>query len=170
MESLKKKFVLTFNRIWGNRIFPIFSDMGVQLDGFPAVVAHTLVIGSSKVNIRPCICVCKLLNLAHEVVCTRKCSIRCTTDEILQLIPLVTLIHRRSIVWKKLCVSLGLKEQYYTVWIICIWQDNKVTGRKADVLLAAHYAAEAALRLVKPGNEVENEVHSMSNRLKCTTL
>ena len=29
-----------------------------------------------------------------------------------------------------------------------------VTGRKADVMLAAHNAAEAALRLVKPGNEV----------------
>ena len=29
-----------------------------------------------------------------------------------------------------------------------------MTGRKADALLAAHFAAEAALRLVKPGNEV----------------
>lgn len=31
---------------------------------------------------------------------------------------------------------------------------NKVTGRKADVILAAHYASEGALRLLKPGNEV----------------
>ncbi len=31
---------------------------------------------------------------------------------------------------------------------------SKVTGRKADALLAAHLCAEAALRLVKPGNEV----------------
>ena len=31
---------------------------------------------------------------------------------------------------------------------------EKVTGRKADVILAAHYASEAALRLVKPGVEV----------------
>lgn len=31
---------------------------------------------------------------------------------------------------------------------------GKVSGRKADVCLAAHYASEAALRLVKPGNEV----------------
>jgi len=30
-------------------------------------------------------------------------------------------------------------------------KDNKVTGRKADVMMAAHIAAEAALRLVKPG-------------------
>merc|ERR1712048_1172322 len=31
--------------------------------------------------------------------------------------------------------------------------DNPVTGRKADVVMAAHLASEAALRLVKPGNE-----------------
>ena len=33
-------------------------------------------------------------------------------------------------------------------------KDNKVKGRKADALMAAHLASEAALRLVKPGNEV----------------
>lgn len=33
-------------------------------------------------------------------------------------------------------------------------QDNKVTGRKADVIIAAQNAAEIALRLVKAGNEV----------------
>ncbi|CAH1249660.1 proliferation-associated protein 2G4-like [Branchiostoma lanceolatum] len=31
--------------------------------------------------------------------------------------------------------------------------DKPVTGRKADVIQAAHLAAEAALRMVKPGNE-----------------
>ena len=31
---------------------------------------------------------------------------------------------------------------------------NKITGRQADALLAAHYASEAALRLMKPGTEV----------------
>lgn len=31
---------------------------------------------------------------------------------------------------------------------------GEVTGRAADVLLAAHYASEAALRLLRPGNEV----------------
>merc|ERR1712112_252085 len=31
--------------------------------------------------------------------------------------------------------------------------DSPVEGRKADALLAAHLASEAALRLVKPGNE-----------------
>ena len=33
---------------------------------------------------------------------------------------------------------------------------SKTTGRKADAILAAHLCAEAALRLVKPGNEVCN--------------
>ncbi|XP_037078887.1 proliferation-associated protein 2G4-like [Pollicipes pollicipes] len=54
-------------------------DLGSHVDGFPAVVAHSLVVGADK--------------------------------------------------------------------------ENPVTGRKADVLLAAHYAFEAALRLVKPAQE-----------------
>ncbi|CAH8613715.1 unnamed protein product [Schistosoma rodhaini] len=32
-------------------------------------------------------------------------------------------------------------------------QDNKITGRKADVILAAHAAAEAVIRLLRPGVE-----------------
>lgn len=32
--------------------------------------------------------------------------------------------------------------------------ERKVTGRKADAVLAAHYASQAALRLLKPGTEV----------------
>ncbi len=34
------------------------------------------------------------------------------------------------------------------------FQEAPVTGRKADVIKAAHLCAEAALRLVKPGNQV----------------
>lgn len=34
-------------------------------------------------------------------------------------------------------------------------QDTPLTGRKADVIKAAHLCAEAALRLVKPGNQVK---------------
>lgn len=34
--------------------------------------------------------------------------------------------------------------------------DSPVSGRKADALLAAHLASEAALRLVKPGNETHD--------------
>lgn len=36
---------------------------------------------------------------------------------------------------------------------------GEVTGRAADVLLAAHYASEAALRLLKPENEVNWTFH-----------
>lgn len=71
-------------------------DLGVHVDGFIALVAHTLVIGASK--------------------------------------------------------------------------ENKITGRKADVLLAAHYATEAALRLVKPGNsnnDVTDAVNKIADEFKC---
>lgn len=60
-------------------------DLGAHIDGFIAVVAHTVVVGASK--------------------------------------------------------------------------DNKVKGKAADALMAAWLASEAALRLVKPGNEVSNEKH-----------
>jgi len=35
-----------------------------------------------------------------------------------------------------------------------LFQESQVTGRKADVIMAAHNAAEVALRMVKPGAEV----------------
>ena len=41
-----------------------------------------------------------------------------------------------------------------------------VDGRRADALLAAHYAQEAALRLCKPGNEVISLKHYFENVLK----
>lgn len=74
-------------------------DLGAHIDGFSAVVAHTLVIGASK--------------------------------------------------------------------------DNKVDGRKADVVLAAHHAAEAALRLVKPGNEnfrVTDGIQKVTESYKCKPI
>jgi len=49
----------------------------------------------------------------------------------------------------------------------------KITGRKADVLLAAHYASEAALRLVKPGNEstkVTEVVSKIAESFKCKPI
>ena len=63
--------------------------------------------------------------------------------------------------WKTIfiCVKCGVSVSPYSaltlVAIILLsfdlgCQDNKVTGRKADVVMAAHMAAEAALRLVKP--------------------
>lgn len=47
---------------------------------------------------------------------------------------------------------------------------NKVKGRKADVILAAYNAAEAALRLVKPGNQnfaVTDTVTKIGEVYKC---
>merc|ERR550519_3066855 len=40
--------------------------------------------------------------------------------------------------------------------------ENPVVGRKADALLAAHLASEAALRLVKPGNETYEVTETVS--------
>lgn len=38
--------------------------------------------------------------------------------------------------------------------ILGVSASKKVSGKKANVMLAAHYASEAALRLLKAGNEV----------------
>lgn len=48
--------------------------------------------------------------------------------------------------------------------------ESKVTGRKADVILAAHYASQAALRLLKPGNDtyaVTDAVQKVAESFKC---
>lgn len=75
------------------------SDLGAHIDGFIAVVAHTIVVGSTS--------------------------------------------------------------------------ENKVTGRKADVILAAHYASQAALRLLKPGNEtytITDAVQKVAESYKCKPI
>lgn len=49
-------------------------------------------------------------------------------------------------------------------------KENKITGRKADVLLAAYYAAEIAQRLVKPGNNnqmVTDAVSKVAEEFNC---
>jgi len=49
-------------------------------------------------------------------------------------------------------------------------REKKVRGRRADVMLAAHYAAEAALRLTKPGNQnfaVTDTVNKIAECYKC---
>lgn len=74
-------------------------DLGSHIDGFIAVVAHTVVVGSSK--------------------------------------------------------------------------DKKVTGRKADALLAAHLCSEAALRLCRPGNEtytVTDTVQKIAESYECKPI
>ncbi|XP_071443458.1 proliferation-associated protein 2G4 [Hetaerina americana] len=74
-------------------------DLGAHVDGFIAVVAHTIVVGASKTN--------------------------------------------------------------------------KVEGRKADVVMAAHLASQAALRLLKPGNEayaITEAVQKISEAYKCKPM
>ncbi|XP_054161403.1 proliferation-associated protein 2G4-like [Oppia nitens] len=51
--------------------------------------------------------------------------------------------------------------------------DNKVTGRKADVIVAAHMAAEAALRIVRPGSEntaVTDAIQKIADSYKCKPI
>ncbi|CAH2224244.1 proliferation-associated 2G4 [Pelobates cultripes] len=52
-------------------------------------------------------------------------------------------------------------------------KDSPVTGRKADVIKAAHLCAEAALRLVKPGNQnsqVTEAWNKISPSFNCTPI
>ncbi|KAK2159528.1 hypothetical protein LSH36_151g02036 [Paralvinella palmiformis] len=52
-------------------------------------------------------------------------------------------------------------------------KEKKVTGRKADAILAAYYAAEAALRLIKPGNEnytVTEAIQKVAESYKCKPI
>eukprot|EP00064_Thunnus_orientalis_P002182 superscaffoldBa00000153_g2189 len=52
-------------------------------------------------------------------------------------------------------------------------KENPITGRKADVVKAAHLCAEAALRLVKPGNQntqVTEAWNKIAQSFKCTPI
>uniref|UniRef100_A0A8C4EWW4 Proliferation-associated 2G4, a n=1 Tax=Dicentrarchus labrax TaxID=13489 RepID=A0A8C4EWW4_DICLA len=52
-------------------------------------------------------------------------------------------------------------------------KENPITGRKADVMKAAHLCAEAALRLVKPGNQntqVTEAWNKIAQSFKCTPI
>ncbi|TMS19437.1 Proliferation-associated protein 2G4 [Larimichthys crocea] len=52
-------------------------------------------------------------------------------------------------------------------------KENPITGRKADVIKAAHLCAEAALRLVKPGNQntqVTEAWNKIAQSFKCTPI
>lgn len=51
--------------------------------------------------------------------------------------------------------------------------ENKIKGRQADVMLAAHYASEIALRLVQPGNEnnkVTDAVQDAAESFNCKPI
>lgn len=57
--------------------------------------------------------------------------------------------------------------------VVGVSKENKVTGRKADVMMAAHLAFEAALRLVKPGSEnysVTDGVQKVAEAFKCKPI
>jgi len=58
----------------------------------------------------------------------------------------------------------------HTVVVGASKENGKVTGRKADVLLAAHYAAEAALRLIRPAGEnyaVTEAIQKVAESFNC---
>lgn len=55
-------------------------------------------------------------------------------------------------------------------FVIGATKDKKATGRKADVILAAYNAAEAALRLLKPGSnnyQVTEAIDKIAESYKC---
>lgn len=57
--------------------------------------------------------------------------------------------------------------------VIGATKDNKVSGRKADVMLAAHLASEAALRLIKPGSEnnvITEATQKIAESFKCKPI
>ncbi|XP_073679379.1 proliferation-associated protein 2G4b [Garra rufa] len=58
-------------------------------------------------------------------------------------------------------------------FVVGVTKDAPVTGRKADVIKAAHLCAEAALRLVKPGNQnsqVTEAWNKIAQSFKCMAI
>ncbi|XP_036389744.1 proliferation-associated protein 2G4 [Megalops cyprinoides] len=58
-------------------------------------------------------------------------------------------------------------------FVVGATKEAPVTGRKADVIMAAHLCAEAALRLVKPGNQntqVTEAWNKIARSFKCTAI
>ncbi|KAG1961592.1 proliferation-associated protein 2G4b [Pimephales promelas] len=58
-------------------------------------------------------------------------------------------------------------------FVVGATKDNPVTGRKADVIKAAYLCAEAALRLVKPGNQntqVTEAWNKIAQSFKCMAI
>ena len=53
---------------------------------------------------------------------------------------------------------------------VLLFQESPATGKKADVILAAYYAAEAAIRSLKvgtPGQKVADVVQTVTGEFKC---
>ncbi|XP_077582886.1 proliferation-associated protein 2G4-like [Stigmatopora nigra] len=58
-------------------------------------------------------------------------------------------------------------------FVIGVTKEKPLTGRKADVMIAAHMCAEAALRLVKPGNQntqVTEALNKIAKSFKCSPI
>ncbi|KAJ8017033.1 hypothetical protein DPEC_G00013560 [Dallia pectoralis] len=58
-------------------------------------------------------------------------------------------------------------------FVVGVTKNTPLTGRKADVIKAAHLCAEAALRLVKPGNQnsqVTEAWNKIAKSFKCTAI
>ncbi|XP_067096616.1 proliferation-associated protein 2G4-like isoform X1 [Osmerus mordax] len=58
-------------------------------------------------------------------------------------------------------------------FVVGVTKEAPLTGRKADVIKAAHLCAEAALRLVKPGNQnsqVTEAWNKIAKSFKCTPI
>lgn len=58
-------------------------------------------------------------------------------------------------------------------FVVGVAEGTQVTGRKADVIKAAHLCAEAALRLVKPGNQntqVTEAWNKVAHSFNCTPI
>nr|XP_057940985.1 proliferation-associated protein 2G4-like [Doryrhamphus excisus] len=58
-------------------------------------------------------------------------------------------------------------------FVVGVTKDKPLTGRKADVITAAHLCAEAALRLVKPGNQntqVTEAWNKIAKSFKCSPI
>ncbi|XP_051914109.1 proliferation-associated protein 2G4b [Hippocampus zosterae] len=58
-------------------------------------------------------------------------------------------------------------------FVVGVTKEKPLTGRKADVMMAAHLCAEAALRLVKPGNQntqVTEAWNKIAKSFKCSPI
>uniref|UniRef100_A0A4W3HRQ3 Proliferation-associated 2G4 n=1 Tax=Callorhinchus milii TaxID=7868 RepID=A0A4W3HRQ3_CALMI len=70
-------------------------------------------------------------------------------------------------------VDLGVHVDGFIANVAHSFIDKPLTGRKADVIKAAHLCAEAALRLVKPGNQntqVTEAWNKIAQSFKCTPI
>ena len=93
----------------------------------------------------------------------------CTTT----VLPLYNISHRWPldfIVKENDIVKLDLGvhiDGYIAVVAHTVFMSEEKKGKAVDAMLAAHYCAEAALRLVAPGIEVSNHMTVFESNIKC---